>query len=268
MLVVVKALHSSKWLQSLVTRSLRGLLDMSKMEIDFGGGGKKRKATSYKKRKVTKKSVVMAKAGELKWVDQLRSAMDFTSTVDFDIQNGLIPGVGVNNRVGRKIKMKSLTIYGDIVRRLTNAASNNDHLRLMLIYDRQPNGAVPGLSDVLQSTDVSGTTQTNAQAMLNLTNGERFKVLRDWHWKLDQTAISAPLPNIEDAQVTSGHVSPCQFKVYIPLKGLPVSYNAGVAGTQADIATGALYLMSLGLNAAGTATHSLIYTSRLRFYDA
>lgn len=45
---------------------------------------------------------------------------------------------------------------------------------------------------------------------------------------------------------------PLEGVIFLSLKDLPVLYNAGTAGTIADIVSGSLFVMTQGANAAGT----------------
>ena len=54
-------------------------------------------------------------------------------------------------RVGKEIKMHSLFLRGCVTDRTTAARISNsfDFLRLLVVYDRQSNGTLPAISDIL-----------------------------------------------------------------------------------------------------------------------
>lgn len=93
--------------------------------------------------------------------------------------NQLSQGVQANQRVGRKIFMNSFEMRGR-----HDAASSADRYRVLIILDRQSNGAL-----VTQSELFSNNTMN---AMINANNLSRFKVLADYHpWIAGQTSYSA-----------------------------------------------------------------------------
>lgn len=81
--------------------------------------------------------------------------------------NGVQTGTGFFNRVGSRVEMKNLHIRGLCYNNLTSTTGN---LRLLIIYDRQPTGALPVISDILQSRDQTGTASTAVNSEINLDN--------------------------------------------------------------------------------------------------
>lgn len=118
--------------------------------------------------------------------------------------NGLSPGTGAGNRVGREVYMDYIQWYLSSI------------TRFMIVYDRQSNGAVPSSTALTEDS----TDQFSPWAY---DGKDRFDIL--WDSQFDVT------PEYSRIQVQ---------------KAMPVNrtayYNAGTAGTVADITTGALYL--------------------------
>lgn len=112
------------------------------------------------------------------------------------------------------------------------------------------------MTDVLQSaTSISH---------LNPNNRDRFKILWDKQFafgpiKVDNTAT----------QSYSWAQGPSVYSVkYFKKLNLEMIFNAGSAGTIADVTSGALYLLTIGTTAAGTNTDAdFIVTTRVRFDD-
>jgi len=71
--------------------------------------------------------------------------------------NGIQTGTGFFNRIGSRVEMRSLQIRG-IVNSAATTTGNN--LRMIVVYDRQPAGALPIVSDLLQSRDQAGVPTT------------------------------------------------------------------------------------------------------------
>lgn len=165
-----------------------------------------------------------------------------------------IPVLGndYNNRVGRKITMSSVYVRGYARTEIsaTPAATtvSSQQGRIMLIYDDQPNGALPAITDILNTADPA--------SQLNLNNRDRFRVLKDKCFAFDPYLQSASA----SAQIFS-------VRIYRKLN-IDCTFNGVNGGTIADIQTGALLLAYVGSNAAGVSTDANAYlSSRVRFLD-
>lgn len=130
---------------------------------------------------------------------------------------------------------------------LTNsvtAATGVDQVqRVLVVRDKQPNGAALTFLGVLNSVSTT--------ALTNMANSSRFDVLLDRAFPLNASAEPGSIR---------------RWMVELPL-GFRQSFNLGVAGTVADIVTNSLYLMLVGSEAAGVTAGSMAYTSRVLFTD-
>lgn len=179
-------------------------------------------------------------APELKASDvNVSMAADTTGAIL--LLNGIDPGTALNQRIGRQILAKKLRLRLACV--VTAATGADQTQRVMVVLDKQPNGVALAITDVLTSV---GTT-----ANYNLSNQARFKILFDRRVYLNATAepFSAQLLDVSLGQK------------YV------VQFNAGVAGTVADITTNSLYMITIGSNAAGATAGTVTGASRLRFSD-
>lgn len=149
--------------------------------------------------------------------------------------NGLVPGSGANERVGRKITIKSIQVQGYV-----GTGANDDVTRLSLVVDTQANATAPNFADIY--------TSSNPAALREINNMPRFKVLWD----------SGPL-----SQVVTSDSELITFDAYKRVN-VGVQYNAGVAGTVADIQTNAVYLVVRNL---GTGTTIGRLDVRIRYDD-
>lgn len=227
-------------------------------------GGTKRVKTQV----ITVSKMAKMLKGELKSVDTSGFSLVPSTTMQAQLLNATIPGSTGWNRLGRKIALKSIALNIDLCNDGTGVTPGLfDHLRLVLVYDKQPNGAAPGWTDMFLTVNAAGGTSSTSVSHPNLNNKDRFKIVRDYQYKLGQGAGGAPTQaNYPDHEYT-GNKSPCQITDYISLKGLETTYNAGVAGTIADITTGSLYLFTFGISTAANATMSFKGETRLRYYD-
>lgn len=177
---------------------------------------------------------------ELKAIDtSVNEAVSTTGGVM--LLNGIVPGVGLNQRVGRQVKMASLSA---ILRFSVGATTGVDQFhRYLIVRDKQANGGALTVNDVLDSTSVS--------AMLNLSNQHRFVILHDELVHLNASAEPG---------------SEVPFQRQFRVDSL-VQYNSGTAGTVADIATNSLYFIFIGSVAVGTTDGTVTGTFRLRYTD-
>ena len=95
--------------------------------------------------------------------------------------NCIPQGATVANRIGNKVIVKS--VHARILISAAPGAATQEVARVMLVYDRQPNGAFPAIGDILLDQP-AGTT--NLQASINIANKSRFTILRDQRLLFDQ----------------------------------------------------------------------------------
>ena len=215
-------------------------------------------------------------ATELKSVDSsLLTRQLTTNGVTGVVELLMVPpvnGAAFYNRIGTRTRAMSLQITGAIRPTYTNPAAKLAGLgRIMIIYDRQPNGSLPNAgSDVIADFPYNGVPVTNAMSGLNMNNRDRFLVLRDRKVKLPAIGINGAAPasspnEFIDCAQDGGFV----FKEYIKLKGLESHYKAS-SGNVGDIATGSFIILcsSTADAAVGTdAAWEFGYCARLKFYD-
>ncbi len=155
--------------------------------------------------------------------------------------NGIVPGVGFNQRIGRQVRMASLSCI--LQYNAKNLSSVDQFHRYLIVRDKQANGGALAVSDVLTSVSVS--------APLNLSQQHRFVILYDELVHLNPFAepgSSVPFQR--------------QFRV-----DSLVQYNAGTTGTVTDIVTNSLYFICIGSATPGNDDGTATGTIRLRFTD-
>lgn len=204
---------------------------------------------------------------EVKSVDLVGAPISKTvsTTATFNLMNGVQEGSSFYNRVGRKIMMRSLHLVGNITSS-GNAAGVAEYLRLMVVYDRQPNGAAPAIADVLLDYDNAGTTTTTSYSALNMNNADRFQVLADIRIDIPVNAAAGLADGIAGVlDYTKNEVNVNRF---VKLKNLETHYksstNPAVIG---DISSGALWLVTFGNVANATAGYVFNFGARLRYHD-
>lgn len=185
-----------------------------------------------------------------------------TSAGWFQSMSLIAVGSDFTQRIGRKIfinyfsmklflKPQALAAPGVCV----NAVDfTGCQLRLMLIYDTQPNGAYPGVNDILW------TNVGNRQpfSLINLNNRDRFHVFWDKLFVFDPLDVT---------QGVAGTKLSYAVKKFIRIKKETIYSN--VLSDIASISTGNLFLFGLSNIALSTdnACPCISYHARIRFSD-
>lgn len=196
--------------------------------------------TSYSSKPRIYRGYPYGTKGELKNVDTtVAQVADTTGAVT--LINGIARGDDINERVGRQVILKY--IQANIVNYVTPTTGIDQSHRMLIVLDRQANGAAPAITDVL----VSASTV----AMPNLDNRKRFRILFD---------------SIKNMNASGEPGSMIVQRVFKRVN-IPVQFNSGDAGTVADIQTGALYLITLGSIAPGGTAGNFSGRIRVRYTD-
>lgn len=156
--------------------------------------------------------------------------------------NLLAQGTDFTNRIGRKVNVRSI----QLTMRIAQGTTPSDVVvRFMVVYDSQPNGAVPAISDILDT--VAGPVNS----FNNLNNRARFKTMLSFSTRLDDQSFGT-----RDIR---------KYKAC----NLPVIYNASGAGV-ATVNTGAIWFFGVSTNVSGATAPNLPLTqalARIRFSD-
>jgi hypothetical protein len=197
------------------------------------------------------------------FVDTSAVVLGFSTTTGFSLLNGLVPGVGQNQRLGRKVKLRHLHVDSIIEWTGPGAAQTAyDRLRFLVVYDRESNAAAPAWADIITSTDAASTATSTSWDSMNPSNVDRFMILADRKLFMNNynAAVNAVSFYLSQVNIDRG---PMRFSIDIPLGGLETHFNAGTAGTIADITLGSLYIVTQGISAAGNSNWSCFTYSRV-----
>jgi len=187
---------------------------------------------------------------ELKSVEFDNVAMAVDTTGQVQHINGIASGTSLNQRVGRKVVVKSAHVRWTCGPGTIDALPNI--IRVMLITDMQPNSpsTPPAVTDVLQTADV--------RSHLNLNNRDRFRVLYDKTMTFDPIDLTTAGNKYIGTNITR-----CG-QVYKKMN-FSVTFS-GTDGTLSSIATGAIYVLTLGSEATAD-NNEFLFTSRVRYVD-
>lgn len=228
------------------------------------GGYATRRIVSYNPKRNLPGNLVSNRP-EIKAVDIPVTSWNINTTAQIVPINLIQAGSTFCNRIGRKVEMASVRVSG-MIRPAGNTTTVQDYARVLIVYDRQTNGALPAISDILQTTNQSTTNTTTSFSGININNRDRFTILRDNRYELPTVTDTAGVltnKGLED-QAHSNYM----IDQYIKLGNLCTQYkadsNPAVIG---DIATGALFLVIFGSAASGSEGFTFEAELRLRYYD-
>jgi len=184
---------------------------------------------------------------ELKYIDVDQAATATTTAGTVTLLNGIAQGTDISNRIGRKFCLKSSLLRLAVYPNSATTLQQGDIVRVMLLYDAQPNGVIATVADVLD-----GFTWESG---MNLNNRDRFKVLMDKTFAMNPVVYTA-------GALTAG--SP-QLRVMKKYKKMNLDViNSGSAATIGSIQTGALLLLVIGLINNGS---TINWLHRTRYTD-
>lgn len=157
-------------------------------------------------------------------------------------------GTDYTNRIGRKTTNVAVQLQGSI--RPIDAATNTNKSRVMIIYDTQPNSALPAITDIL--------TASTSNSFMNLNNRDRFRVLVE-----ENVTLGA----LDNTATQAFAASPTVHNINIYRKIALDTIWQGTTAAIGSVASGALYLVTIGDQAAGLGG-SFQGAVRVRFVDS
>jgi len=175
-----------------------------------------------------------------------------------------IQGAGLFNRVGNRISLKSLHLVGQLFPTTNSTTGVAEYLRILVVYDKMPNGAAPAIADILADQDETGTLTTSTWSNMNLNNRDRFKILMD-----DRIHV----PNNSAGQEGDQFAAVIDYKGeyninrFIRLQDLETMFKASSTGQLSDVSTGNLWLVTIGNVASSANGYQLRWNARIRYTD-
>lgn len=206
------------------------------------------------------KGLVTEKHVELKAITPYQSAWLFDK-VSYTASPLLLNGIGIgndyDNRIGRQVHFKSIQMklmlhpYDS-----TYLAYEGFSIRILVVLDKQSNGALPALTDVMSL----GLTILNPVSLTNLNTRNRFQVLVD-------EVMDMPLCSISN-NMYGGYTNYPILDLYRPLS-ITTTYS-GSTSAISDIATNSIVLFAFGEKSAPADSIGIRLggSVRLRYTDA
>lgn len=190
---------------------------------------------------------------EIKYLDYSNGPTTLSDSGSAILCNGCIQGLdALNDRIGRKILMKKITVRytcGVPTASLTTGTgyqNNGDTVRVIVVFDKQANGAAMTLGSLM---NISGTFNAPL-GNRSISTIDRFIVLAD---KMHQLSLSGP--------------NTCTGELVIPCS-LETVFTTTNNGDITDIISGSLYTLIFDANSTGNLPGAWAHSSRVEFLDA
>lgn len=184
--------------------------------------------------------------GERRFFDQQENwTFADSAVVVVDSLNKLVQGAGSSDRIGRKAVIHSVQIRGEVRASSGGSTAGANLAYFYLVEDKQANGAVASVGDVL-------TSDILLRGLINLSNSKRFRIIKRFVIELNATAgVSGAFGDV---------IQEIDFfrKVTIPLE------FSGATGALTEIKSNNLLLIA-GRNAAGSTVITFNGITRIRF---
>lgn len=153
--------------------------------------------------------------------------------------NLIAQGAGLQQHVGRKVALRKL-----VMRYNTTSSATIGGVRVLIVYDNNPNGVLPAITDILAANSAIG--------LQNLDQSDRFLILADFF-------------PFEDRGLDNTSAIVLGKKVLKFNPPLMMLFNNTTTATITAIQSGAIYLAVCN---AGNATGSgFTFYSRIRYTD-
>lgn len=198
---------------------------------------------------------------EKKFLDNATINSPVGNTGGLLLLNGLSQGTSSITRIGQQVTWKSFHLKFYLDGRSINSSTPNtydwtSHVRIMVIWDVQPNGATPIASDVLDNA----ATSVALVSSLNKANGARFRILFDRRYHVQHTWYTTT------PTLTLGQPGSIYDEVYLKMNQITHYANTST-GLVSDIKTGALWLMAISDTATADEQPYFTFYTRLRYTD-
>jgi len=207
-----------------------------------------RRADGWRARRQVPRGFVGA-AGEAKYFDIAIGVLPLNTTGSVSHLDIIPTGTTVNSRDGRKFKNTSFQIRGVAAADTTTTSANG---AMYLVWDRQPNKALAGVTDILDTASSSSFAKRE--------NAQRFKIIKKWRYQFAGNITTA-------GQQTTATAFDIDDYVRLPEECVAECTTADTTGAIGNRVTGALLLLTIGNTGAGTTDANVSITTRVNFVD-
>lgn len=188
---------------------------------------------------------ITSAAADAKFFDVASAGYALNTTGSITHLDIIPQGTTVNSREGKSYRVKSVLIRGFLA---ADTTTTTCQYGIYLVWDKQPNKALAAITDVLVSA--------NSSAFTNRENAGRFIILKKWHGVLSGN-VTAPTSYPTIVDIDERYVCPPGL--------ISEKTNADTTGVIGNTINGALLLVTVGNQAAGTADANLSAGFRINF---
>jgi len=229
-----------------------------RLTLDVSGGFQGAKKRPMKSTKVgggaphprNSRTPISSKSQKALTIDQANIALDTAGTV---VLLDVVPqGTSDSDRIGLKWRDKAVHIRGQLVMSGSVAAPQTQVGTLYVVWDKQPNGALATVAQILDP----GTSIFDG--FYNLENQDRFKILHKKNFKMTKNTT------------TVGYNDSSLYMIdeYVKLPASCVACGtSGGTGIIGDRKSGALLMLATGDASSGALSNALNYSTRVYFED-
>lgn len=196
---------------------------------------------------MSRRSGLVRRVGqEVNFVDLAVATYAMNTTGTITLIATIPQGAQQTARVGRKILLKSIQVRGQASSDSTTTVATGSWF---IVYDKRPTGVLPAITDILVAA--------RSDSMTNSVNVGRFQIIKRQNYAFAGNNTTA---GQQDSKT-----------IYFVDKFIKISkrmtFKAAGTGAIGDIEQGALYLVTVGNQVAGTADCNVSVGFRTRFYD-
>ncbi len=176
-----------------------------------GGGGRRRmqyRSGRFKGKK-SRRSCLLGLNPEKKFLDFALSATP-TATGTLTNLSTIAQGDGESDRIGRKAIITDIMLKGHIILLQGTSAAASNRVRLVIVQDKQTNGANFTTSDLF---NIAGTADINAYR--DLSHIGRFQVLYDKIWTINPQFAGDGTTDVSADAMRDVHIN---LKCCIPIE--------------------------------------------------
>lgn len=176
--------------------------------------------------------------------------------------NDIDQGDGPNQRDGRQVRLKNITVKGQIRIGPETGLSGPDNVPrifIALVLDKQTNGVQMASESAF--VNPSNVPNLCCDPFLNLETSQRFRILKTCHLGPKDFAGCHTMGTYPAGQLAENGLT-IPFTMFADLKSLPVNY-LGTTGTAANVADNSLHIVAWCNDV--TTDPVLDYNCRIRF---
>nr|DAE83700.1 MAG TPA: capsid protein [Cressdnaviricota sp.] len=174
----------------------------------------------------------------------------FSLAGSFALLNSVRVGDNSWQREGKNITFSRMSILGHITLTGDATATGSDFCRMLIVHDKQTNGAIFSYASLLANIANGGASTSTVYTQRNVNNMRRFTILFQKQFSRPPIGAAGTVAtvsnNYSQLHGDTGYNPMVRSSKKISVKTV---YEAD-AGTVADITRGSIYLLCIGLYAA------------------